>query len=143
MRHNVVIVSSVLILALGVLGLMGGGSIFRTTQEPIILQPSEAYQRWKKEGNRVAIVDVRTPEEYYESHVKGAKNIDFYSDFENKVNELPKEKIYFLYCASGNRSKAAAQIMRERGLTAYSIGGLRSLAQVGFPIKKGYEDHSE
>jgi len=64
----------------------------------------------------VAVLDVRTEEEYKEGHIKGSMNIDIHSpSFEDKVSNLNKERNYIICCASGARSANAAGIMKELG----------------------------
>ncbi|MCS6790943.1 MAG: rhodanese-like domain-containing protein, partial [Bacteroidia bacterium] len=83
--------------------------------EPLNLSPAEAFKRWKAESGKIVILDVRTPDEYKSGHIKGAQNLDFYSDFEKAIEKLPKDKVYFLHCASGRRSGSATEIMRKKG----------------------------
>lgn len=73
----------------------------------------------------VVVLDVRTPEEYEKGHIEGATLINFYSDdFEQKINELPKDKEYVVYCHSGNRSGQAVQKMKAAGFTkAHNMTG--------------------
>lgn len=103
------------------------------TTEAIRLSAQEAYAKWKANPNQVVILDVRTPEEYRSGHVKGAQNLDFYADFEKAVQNLPKDKTYFLHCASGRRSGMATEIMRKHGFRAYNVGGFTEVVQAGFP----------
>lgn len=105
------------------------------TQEPLMISPAEAYKRWKASPDKVVILDVRTAGEYQSGHVKGAPNVDFYSNFEQAIQKLPKEKEYYLYCASGRRSASATEIMRKHGFKAYNIGGFGAVAQAGFPTE--------
>ncbi|HMP99785.1 MAG TPA: rhodanese-like domain-containing protein [Cyclobacteriaceae bacterium] len=70
------------------------------------------------------LLDVRTPGEFQSGHIKGAKNIDFYSsDFRDKVNQLDKDKEYFLYCRSGARSASACNMMAKAGFKVYNLDG--------------------
>ncbi|MDO5678417.1 MAG: rhodanese-like domain-containing protein [Propionibacteriaceae bacterium] len=70
------------------------------------------------------VIDVRTPEEYTEGHLEGAKNIDFLSpDFAAQVDQLPKDAEYVLYCRSGNRSGQAKSIMENLGFTDVTNAG--------------------
>ena len=84
----------------------------------------------------VAILDVRTPEEFAEGFIEGARNIDFYrDDFEIEINSLDKESSYALYCRSGKRSGQAAQMMQEAGFLSVSNldGGMIDWANAGMP----------
>jgi len=73
----------------------------------------------------VQLVDVRTPEEYAEGHIKGAVNIDFKKrTFPDYVNVLDKEKPVAVYCRSANRSGKAALIMQSLGFKKiYDLDG--------------------
>lgn len=62
------------------------------------------------------IIDVRTAEEFYEGHLPNSLLIDFYHpNFQKKILELPKDKNYYLYCHSGNRSLYAGNFMLQNG----------------------------
>jgi len=61
---------------------------------------------------------VRTPAEVAEARIPNSINIDFNSpDFINKVDELEKDKSYFVYCRSGARSANACMQMGTMGFT--------------------------
>jgi rhodanese-related sulfurtransferase len=75
----------------------------------------------------VVLIDVRTPGEFSEGHIVDALNIDVQSSsFQSEIAALDKNATYALYCRSGNRSGAAADIMAEAGFTKILN------AQVGF-----------
>ncbi|MBK9254056.1 MAG: hypothetical protein IPM42_01070 [Saprospiraceae bacterium] len=63
------------------------------------------------------VLDVRTPEELIETgRIKYSQNINFLADdFEQRINQLDKEKTYFLYCRSGKRSFNAMEVMKKNG----------------------------
>jgi rhodanese-related sulfurtransferase len=62
------------------------------------------------------IIDVRTPEEFAEGCLEGARNVDFRaSDFLSKFSELDKDGEYLVYCRSGNRSSSAVQQVKAAG----------------------------
>lgn len=66
----------------------------------------------------VVVIDVRTPEEYEKGHLEGATLINFYGeDFSQKINELPKDQKYLVYCHSGGRSAKAVKQMEDAGFT--------------------------
>lgn len=72
----------------------------------------------------VALLDVRTAEEYAEGHLAKSVNIDVLnSDFEQKaLASIPKEKTVALYCRSGRRSKKAASILASNGYKVVELG---------------------
>ena len=60
-----------------------------------------------------AIIDVRTPEEFYAGRIKGSVNFNYYdSFFLSEIKNLDRDKTYFIYCRSGNRS---GQTLRTMG----------------------------
>lgn len=66
----------------------------------------------------VAIIDVRTPEEFADGHIDGAVNIPVQSaDFTERISELDPAVTYAVYCRSGNRSRPAVAAMRDAGMT--------------------------
>ena len=77
------------------------------------------------EGGNYIIVDVRTKEEYDESHVKGAINIP-YDEIDEKTN-LDKTKTILVYCKSGNRSTKAFDTLTSLGYNAYNMGAFSDL----------------
>jgi rhodanese-related sulfurtransferase len=82
------------------------------------------------------ILDVRTPEEFDEGHLEGARMIDFYlDDFADRVAELDPDVPYLVYCRSGSRSGQTVAIMEELGFTdvADVDGGIMSWLDAGLP----------
>ena len=68
------------------------------------------------DSENCTLVDVRTPQEFQQSHIPGAINIDVNSpDFEKQIKLLPNDKPLAIYCRSGKRSKAAAQKLSKWG----------------------------
>lgn len=81
-----------------------------------VIKPEKFEQQIEKEG--VQLIDVRTPEEYKEGHIQGAKNVDFLAeDFLAKFSELDldKDQPVYVYCRSGNRSAKASAKLSEAG----------------------------
>jgi rhodanese-related sulfurtransferase len=63
------------------------------------------------------ILDVRTEQEVEEGYIPGAKVIDIYKgqQFLDEIEDLDKNKNYYVYCRSGNRSRQACTIMDQKG----------------------------
>jgi rhodanese-related sulfurtransferase len=75
--------------------------------------------------DEVQLIDVRTPAEFAEGHLKNAKNIDFYSpDFDLQIEALDKSIPVILYCKSGRRSAICASKLNAKGFTSvYDLDG--------------------
>jgi thioredoxin 1 len=73
----------------------------------------------------VQVIDVRTPEEYNEGHLKGALNINYKADdFASEITKLDKNKPTLVYCLGGGRSTGAAEQMQKKGFTTiYNMQG--------------------
>ena len=104
------------------------------------LDSVEANKRIKQNRDNpdFVILDVRTPGEYSSGHIDKAVNIDYKSDnFKNEVNKLDKNKTYFVYCHSGRRTEASAEIMDQLGFkNVFNIGGVVQWQEAGYKLTK-------
>lgn len=85
----------------------------------------------------VVTLDVRTPGEFAEGHIEGARLIDFQSgNFENEIATLDKNATYAVYCRSGNRSGQAVKVMQDAGFAnVFNMnGGVIDWANAGLPL---------
>lgn len=73
----------------------------------------------------VQLVDVRTPDEYKHGTIANAILIDVYSnDFEEKFDNLDKNRPVAVFCHSGARSVHAAKILAKKGFSLiYNLQG--------------------
>ena len=101
-----------------------------------IISPNEVIELMKHEN--MQIIDVRTPKEYNEGFIEGAKNIDFYSStFSSEIETLDKQKPILVYCKKGGRSAKSVKKMEAIGFTEiYDLeGGITKWKLKGNPIK--------
>ncbi|MDE7240637.1 rhodanese-like domain-containing protein [Desulfovibrio sp.] len=85
------------------------------------------------------ILDVRTPREFREGHLAGARNLDFFGPgFEREAQALPPDAPVLLYCKSGRRSAAAAEALGETGhrRVLNMSGGMDGWKKAGLPLAK-------
>lgn len=95
----------------------------QTNTKLYTLQNSDNFNNTIKNGN-IQLIDVRTPDEYKQSHIPDAINIDIYSkDFESKISKLNKDIPVAVYCRSGKRSKMAADKLVALGYRVYDLDG--------------------
>ena len=68
----------------------------------------------RAKSDKLNILDVRKDGEYLSSHLEEAQHLslDFIND---KMNEVSKDKTYYIHCAGGYRSVIAASILKARG----------------------------
>lgn len=74
------------------------------------------FNQLLKASKSPQLIDVRTPEEYRQGHLKDALNVDWNSDdFDRMIQALDKDQPVYVYCLSGGRSASAAEKMRNSG----------------------------
>lgn len=88
-------------------------------------------------NENVKILDVRTPEEYREGHIKGSILLPFDEVKEKIVQVLPykAQKIY-VHCRSGMRSAKATKEMLKLGYSnVHNMqGGIIAWQNQGYPV---------
>ena len=91
----------------------------------ISLVDKKTFATLLKSDKNAQLLDVRTPEEYAESHIEKSKNINWNgNDFVSNVEKLDKTKAVFVYCKVGGRSKQACEKLAELGFTEiYNLQG--------------------
>ena len=108
-------------------------NMFTKQSNGIDISIDEFKEKFQEEQG--VVIDVRTQEEYEEGHlVKTDKLLDFTNgEFQNSLIDMDKDKTYYLYCRTGNRSGQAARIMKSQGFeNVYNVGGFEDLANAGF-----------
>ncbi len=117
-RSRIASVVLAAVLAVGGLTACSGGSnaitqVTTATASEVLAKPG------------MSVIDVRTPGEFAQGHIQGAVNIDVEdAAFATNVGKLPKDKPYFVYCRSGNRSGVATSKMADLGFTEiYDLQG--------------------
>ena len=73
------------------------------------------------------LVDVREPDEYDQVRVPGGI-----------LDDVPAEGTFFVICAKGGRSMAAAEFLRTEGRDAVNVaGGTTAWVDAGLPTESG------
>lgn len=100
------------------------------------LDPDEFREKLNRDSG--VVIDVRSKAEHSDASLEITdRNIDIMKgDFEKKIEKLDRNKTYYLYCRSGNRSGKALRIMKSKGFEdVFNIGGLQELLHSGFNKK--------
>ena len=103
--------------------------VFLFLQPKINTMADLTQEEWAKrssEDSNSVILDVRTPEEVEDGIIGDAIHLDIYTGqaFVDALEKLDKNKNYYVYCRSGNRSGQACAIMNSLGFAhAYNLKG--------------------
>ncbi len=96
----------------------------------------EATQMINRE--EALMLDVREQAEYAQAHILNSRGLPL-SQIEARIGDLEKfkDKPVIVVCASGNRSSAAAAILRKNGFSrVFNLsGGLAAWQQAGLPLQ--------
>lgn len=96
----------------------------------LLKQPSVATLNLDQLQNAIAdgavAVDVRSEEEYSESHIQQAVNIPLHL-LSIKSRLLTSENLYIFYCDTGRRSRAAAHLLTQQGYRALALADCAQL----------------
>lgn len=89
-----------------------------------------------KRRGKLQIVDVRSPHEWKNGHVPGARHI-FLPELRKRVGELNRKKPTAVYCASGYRASIAASILKEEGFdNLWNVpGSWEAWKKAKFPVE--------
>ena len=101
------------------------------------IHPDEAYKIILDCG--ATIIDVRTPAEFADCHIPGARNININdSDFVESIRLLPHDAVYIVNCQTGGRSTRACVIMQKLGLVGAKNleGGITAWKKLGLPVER-------
>ncbi len=82
------------------------------------------------------LVDVREPYEFSSGHARGARNIPL-GQLGSRLGEVATDRTVLLICRSGNRSRAAQDLLRHRQIadTRNVRGGMLAWHRAGLPLK--------
>ena len=129
---------------------LGGVSIAMAT-EPSDLRPAidrehgpmrwvepATLAAWMADGEPLTLLDVRRPEEFAVSHLRGARQVD-----PGATPGAPSGRVV-VYCSVGYRSGALAARLREQGVHAHNlVGGIfqwanegREVVRDGRPVRR-------
>lgn len=73
-------------------------------------------------GPPAILIDVRTPAEFVEGHIDGARNIPLDS-LRTRLAELPRDRKIVVTCQAGQRGYVGTLQLRQAGLDAANLGG--------------------
>ncbi|MEY3385894.1 MAG: hypothetical protein RIR53_705 [Bacteroidota bacterium] len=136
---------TVLFLALGKLGIPMLTALVATIlivtccspiQEGADLTVKQAVEMVRKDTSLI-LVDVRTPEEYHQGHIRGSRLMNYYeAGFHSQLETLPKDKHVIFYCRTGRRSAEAREYLSSIGYSRVHnmLGGINAWKKDRQPV---------
>jgi len=94
-----------------------------------------------KSGEKVDLIDVRTPAEFREIHAEPAVSLPLDRLSADSLKSLrttgPEQPVYVI-CKSGNRGRQACEKLKAAGITVVNVeGGTTAWAAAGLAVMKG------
>jgi rhodanese-related sulfurtransferase len=99
---------------------------------------SELHDACSSPAPNTLVVDVRTPGEFSEGRVPGARNIPVDVIMKHHEELRPFASVY-LYCRAGARAQMAGQMLEIQGLknlVCVDEGGFPDWEDAGFPVER-------
>jgi len=98
---------------------------------------AKQLQQLQRRGQKLVLVDVRTPEEIAVSYIPGAITV---AEYENNLARY-QDATVIAYCTIGYRSGLYAEKLQQQGIEALNLAGsLLSWSHVGGRLTNGTKD---
>lgn len=128
--YNILLISTVVC--------SGAMLVLTSLRRGAAVSPTEATLLMNRED--ALLIDVREPAEFESGHIPNARSIPL-SALKERIGELEKFKSrpVIMQCASGARSRRAAEMVQKAGFErVYNLeGGIQAWSQANLPVSKG------
>lgn len=117
--------------------LVGGMNAWDNAGMPLTETNQMTVHDIRRNGKAIQIVDVRSPKEWEEGHIPGARHI-FLPEVRKRAGELDKEKPVVAYCDSGYRASLASSILQAEGFAnVLNVpGSWQAWKNAKYPVEK-------
>lgn len=141
-----------LVLCLVLVATMSAVAFAETTVSPVVKEKAMAYlanydgSKYTIKapdffakidaGEDMLILDIRQPDAYAESHVKGAVNVPFGTTIAESLANIPDDVQLYIYCYTGQTASQTTALLNVAGKYATNVqGGFNN----GISATEGYE----
>lgn len=105
------------------------------------IPPRQLHDRLQQ-GEKLHLLDVRTPTEHAEIHVPGVQLVPLDQLDPTQLasrNGFAKDQPLYLFCRTGNRAKQAAEKLAMGGYAQCHVveGGTMAWSEAGLPVNRG------
>ncbi len=95
---------------------------------------AQTLYEWLEGGQKVKLIDVRTPGEVAQGVIEGYEFVPMHLIPMTPI-ELDDDEKLVIYCRSGARSAQVCMFLAQQGREAYNLrGGIIAWASAGLPI---------
>ena len=107
------------------------------------MQPLYWRELREADLSQVALIDVRTPEEYALGTIPGAVNVPL-DELRERLEELPRDRALWLFCGVGLRGYLASNILRGQGYSEVRnlVGGIKTYRAATAVIQRPSDPHA-
>jgi glyoxylase-like metal-dependent hydrolase (beta-lactamase superfamily II)/rhodanese-related sulfurtransferase len=105
--------------------------------DSLAIDSAQVLQNVQDEGEEISLIDVRTPVEWEDGRIPGAKHIPLLDILDGKF-DLDENAHHLLYCAAGYRANIAASYLQKHGYwdVRSLAGGYIAWSRAGFKTEK-------
>jgi len=100
---------------------------------------SQSVSELVNKNSKIVLLDVRTPLEFQQGHLKGAVNIDArHPEVTKQLDQLDRNASYVVYCRTSNRSGVVGDYLVKKGFKDVSqmMDGYTGWLQNGLSVVK-------
>ncbi|QKY71391.1 rhodanese-like domain-containing protein [Lentibacillus sp. CBA3610] len=83
---------------------------------------TKELEKKMKNNENVNIIDVREDDEVAQGKIPGAKHIPL-GEVSDRLDEIDKDKHYYMVCRSGGRSGKASEFLKAQGYDVTNVDG--------------------
>lgn len=92
------------------------------TKKQVVVISAGEFESFMKINATAPVIDLRSAEEFEKGHIGRAVNIPFFQEkFEDKIKPLADSTRIAIYCANGENSVSAAEIMEKLGFKRIKV----------------------
>jgi hydroxyacylglutathione hydrolase len=120
--------------------LVGGMKAWDNAGYPLDEVGQMTVHEIKARGEKLQLIDVRSPEEWKGGHIPNAHHI-FLGELREKLGGLDRNKPTAVYCDSGYRASIAASVLKKAGFgrVCNVPGSWRAWKKAGYPVDGAIE----
>lgn len=116
--------------------LVGGMKAWDNAALPLSEVDQITVHELKKRAEEIQIVDVRSPDEWKDGRIPGARHL-FLPELEEKSRKLDKGTPVAVYCDSGYRASLGTSILKKHGFKVLNVpGSWQAWVNAKYPVEK-------